>query len=218
MWHVLKAKRWKTRSLSRILAPLICQLWDLELVNNLSVPVPLSVRYTLMFTVCMFGFIELKHIKCPAVPWTYQCSVFVTMAHAHLLSIPGHLHFLAISHQIITHVRNETTLSWLYSLPTKALGIQIFTQRSEWMQGDRSGGGFTFSKEMCRMYSKDGRRVKGWGLGRKKTGLKPPEGRGHVHKSLSLELEDSSLQVNRYMQNEGGNGGLHKIISKIEIK
>lgn len=39
-------------------------------------------------------------------------------------------------------------------------------------------------------------------------------GRGHVHKSLSLELEDSSLQVNRSMQKEGKMGVYIKSLVK----
>lgn len=139
--------------------------------------------------------------------------VFINMAHSHLLSIPVHLHFLAISHQIKNHVRNETTFV-LGPCLQRHLAFRSLCQRSEWMQGDRSGGDFSFSRKMCRMYSKDSRRVEGWELGRKKTELKSPGGRGHIHKSLSLELEDSSLQVNRYMQKEGKMGAYIKSLVK----
>lgn len=142
------------------------------------------------------------------------------MAHSHLLSIPVHLHFLAISHQIINHVRSETTFVLGILLAYKGTWHSDFcvTKLKGFSSGCRGIGVVVASLSPGSCVGCIAKIAEGWrGEGKKKTGLKSPGGRGHIHKFLSMELEDSSLQVNHYMQNEG-EMEVYKIISKIEIK
>lgn len=76
MWHVLKAKRWKIRSLSRILAPLTWQLGTLSwLITSLCLfPYPSGIHWCSQYA-CLVSLSYSMHVKCPAVPWTYQLCI-----------------------------------------------------------------------------------------------------------------------------------------------